>query len=451
MFFTPRLLLPAILLSAHGATGQWTPAANAVKLLDSLIFTSTGITNASLVWHPVKARYYSLRPGNAAFPLETWVAGSSTSVCTATAGVDSRGLWYNPATNAIERNCFGTLGWATLGIDAASCATGAFTTIFSGQLQATTQSVAAFDPVQNEVLTYAAATTSVQFRSRATGALVQTLLLTGTPVANINTESIIWTGQAGYEIGLLDYVTKRVLLFSRASGAFTGQSQLPASAATHSQFRFCYTNNRVWLYNATLRKWNAYCIWNQGCPVTVLPVELTAFHGECNGSTPALRWSTASERNSSHFAVQRSTGEHDWEDVGEVPAAGDSQALIHYYWDDLQPRNAPTVFYRLRQVDLDGTSEVYDALALQCNNAQAELLAYPNPATDRVWLQLPTGTEEHSIDVLDMRGCIQYTRRSSASDAIDPIDLSGLGRGAYVLLVRSAQGAVLGRAVVTKQ
>lgn len=451
MFFTPRLLLPAILLSAHGATGQWTPAANAVKLLDSLIFTSTGITNASLVWHPVKARYYSLRPGNAAFPLETWVAGSSTSVCTATAGVDSRGLWYNPATNAIERNCFGTLGWATLGIDAASCATGAFTTIFSGQLQATTQSVAAFDPVQNEVLTYAAATTSVQFRSRATGALVQTLLLTGTPVANINTESIIWTGQAGYEIGLLDYVTKRVLLFSRASGAFTGQSQLPASAATHSQFRFCYTNNRVWLFTATTRKWNAYCIWNQGCPITVLPVELIAFHGECNGSTPALRWSTASERNSSHFAVQRSTGAHDWEDVGEVPAAGDSQALIHYYWDDLQPRNAPTVFYRLRQVDLDGTSEVYDALALQCNNAPAELLAYPNPATDRVWLQLPTGTEEHSIDVLDMWGCNQYTRRSSSSDAIDPIDLSGLGRGAYVLLVRSAQGAVLGRAVVTKQ
>ncbi|MBK9196748.1 MAG: hypothetical protein IPO17_17545 [Flavobacteriales bacterium] len=87
------------------------------------MFTRTGLTNASLVWHPVKARYYSLRPGNAAFPLETWVAGSSTSVCTATAGVDSRGLWYNPATNAIERNCFGTLGWATLGIDAASCAT----------------------------------------------------------------------------------------------------------------------------------------------------------------------------------------------------------------------------------------------------------------------------------------------------------------------------------------
>ncbi|QQR87318.1 MAG: T9SS type A sorting domain-containing protein [Flavobacteriales bacterium] len=449
---TPRLLLPVLLLAAHGATGQWTPAANAVKLPDSLIFTSTGAnSNATVVWHPVKARYYSLRPGNAAFPLETWVAGSSTSVCTATAGIDSRGMWYNPATNTIERNCFGALGWATFGIDAASCATGASTIIFPGQLQATVQSCSAFDPVLGEVLSYAAATTSVQFRSRATGALVQTLVLTGTSFANVNTESIIWTGQVGYEIGLLDYVAKRVLLFNRATGAFTGQSQLPASAVTHSQFRFCYTNNRVWLFTATTRKWNAYCIWNQGCPITVLPVELVDFRGECAGGTPQLQWSTASERNSSHFTVQRSAGVDAWEDVGEAPAAGDSQALLHYHWTDPQPRSEATVLYRLRQVDRDGTSEVFDAVTVHCQRPPAELLAYPNPATDRVWLQLPEGTAEHSIDVLDLRGCIQYTRRSSANDTIDPIDLSGLGRGAYVLVLRAPQGAVLGRAVVTKE
>ena len=429
--------------------GQWTPAPFAVKLPDSLIFTSTTANNsATVVWHPGKARYYSLRIGNATFPLETWVAGSSTSVCTATAGVDTRGMWYNPATDAIERNCFSAFGWATLDIDAASCATGAFTTIFPGQLQATAQSVAAFDPVQNEVLTYAAATTSVQFRSRATGAVVQVLQLFGAPFFNVNTESIIWTGQAGYEIGLLDYVAKRVLLFNRATGALSGQCQLPAAAATNTLFRFCYTNNRVWLFTPTTRKWNAYCIWNQGCPVTVLPVELTAFTGACAGGKPALRWSTASERNSSHFTVQRSADGHHWEDVGEVPAAGDSQAHIDYYWEDPQPRTEPTVLYRLRQVDLDGASEVFDAVSVQCSTASTELLAYPNPAAHRVWLQLPAGTAEHSIDVLDLRGCIQYTRHSSSSDATDPIDLSGLGRGAYVLVLRTPQGAVLGRARV---
>lgn len=449
---TPRLLLPVLLLCAHGATGQWTPAAIAVKLPDSLIFTSlTANIHATLVWHPGKARYYSLRIGNSTFPLETWVAGNSTSVCTATAGIDSRGLWYNPATDAIERNCLGTLGWATMGIDAASCATGVPTTIFTGQLQATTQSCAAFDPVLGQVLTYAAATTSVQFRSRATGALVQTLLLTGTSFATVNTESIIWTGQLGYEIGLLDWSNKRVLLFNRATGAFTGMSQLPATAATNSQFRFCYTNHRVWLFTAATRKWNAYCIWNEGCPLTPLPVELTAFEGACAGGKPTLRWSTASERNSSHFTVQRGADGHQWDDVGEVPAAGDSQAHIDYYWEDPQPRNGPTVLYRLRQVDLDGASEVFDAVSVHCSNAPTELLAYPNPATHRVWLQLPAGTAEHTIEVLDLHGRVQYTRHSSANDAIDPIDLTGWGRSAYVLVVRSAHGAVVGRAVVVKE
>lgn len=454
MFSNPRLLLPALLLCANGATAQWTPAANAIKLPDSLIFTApTANTQATVVWHPGRLRYYSLRIGGGAFPLETWVLGSSTSVCAATtAGIDTRGMWFNPGTGAIERNCFATGGWATFGIDAASCATGANSIIFPGQLQATPQSCAAFDPALGQVLSYVAATTSVQFRSRATGAVVQTLALSGTVFTNVNTESIIWTGRAGYEIGLLDWVGKRVLLFSRATGGFTGQSQLPASAVTHAQFRFCYTNNRVWLFNATLRKWNAYCIWNQNCPIIVLPVELVDFNAECSNGAPVLAWSTASERNSSHFTVQRKAGPDDWDDVGEVPAAGDSQSLIEYKWTDQQPRAEPIVYYRLRQVDLDGTVEFFDAASVRsCPCTPAELMAYPNPASDRAWLQLPEGTEEHSIDILDMSGSLQHTRSSSANDAIDPIDLSMLSPGAYVLLVRSPGGGVMGRAILLKE
>ncbi|MBK6343345.1 MAG: hypothetical protein IPF41_12345 [Flavobacteriales bacterium] len=403
-------LLPLLLLAITQCTtsnAQWTPAVNAIKLPDSLIFTSnTANNNCTVVWHPVLQRYYSLRIGAANFPLETWVLGSSTSVCVATTAIDSRGMWYNPATNTIERNCLGALGWATFGIDAGSCATGAFTTIFPGQLQATAQSCAAFDPVLNEVLTYSAATTSVEFRDRATGTLVQALLLTGTSFANVNTESIIWTGQAGYEIGLLNWATKRVFLFSRATGAFTGQSQLPAAAVTHTQFRFCYTNNRVWLFNATLRKWNAYCIWQQTCGMDVLPVELLAFNATCDG-TPSLTWSTGSEQNSSHFEIERSTDAREWTFAGRVESAANSQQLIEYAWSDPEPLHAPVVYYRLRQVDLDGGDELFDVLTVSgCGTRSSTITAYPNPTTDllHVSINVKEAIEGGRLELRDAMG-----------------------------------------------
>lgn len=440
--------MAAVVLSllSGAVRAQFTPAPNAVKLPDSLVFTSTTANNhATLVWHPVKARYYSLRIGNSTFPLETWVAGSSTSVCTATAGIDSRGIWYNPATNAIERNCFGTLGWATLDIDAAACATGAFTTIFSGQLQATDQSVAAFDPVLNQVLTYAAATTSVQFRSRATGAVVQTLLLTGTSFTNVNTESIIWTGQAGYEIGLLNYVTKRVLLFSRATGAFTGQSQLPAAAATNGQFRFCYTNNRVWLFNGLLRKWNAYCIWNQSCPM-VLPVELVAMDAHCTQGRASLAWSTATERNSSHFFIERSTDLDEWSVVGRVEAAGNSQQTVHYAWSEPHVQPGDAVYYRLHQVDLDGRSEVFPAVPLlPCEQGPGTIRFLPNPVGEdgacELLLPIPPSAGA-SVQVFDPSG--RLIQRSPLSPDGGPgrirLDLKGTEPGVYLVAVLDAAG-----------
>lgn len=426
---------------------QFTPAANAIKLPDSLIFTTTTANNhATLVWHPVKARYYSLRIGNSTFPLETWVAGSSTSVCTATAGIDSRGLWYNPATNAIERNCFGTLGWATLDIDAAACATGAFTTIFPGQLQATIQSVAAFDPVLSQVLSYVAATTSVQFRSRATGAVVQTLPLTGTSFATVNTESIIWTGQAGYEIGLLDWSNKRVLLFNRATGAYSGMSQLPATAATHSQFRFCYTNNRVWLFTATTRKWNAYCIWNQLCTMELLPVELIHLQASCRHGVPVVEWATASERNSSHFFIERSTDLDEWTVVGRVEAAGNSQQTVHYAWSEPHEQAGDAVYYRLHQVDLDGRSEVFPAVPLlPCEQGPGTIRFLPNPVGEdgacELLLPIPPSAGA-SVQVFDPSG--RLIQRSPLSPDGGPgrirLDLKGTEPGVYLVAVLDAAG-----------
>jgi hypothetical protein len=198
---------------------QLTPLTNAVKLPDSLVFATTAtVNNTVLTWHPVHQRYYSVRVGNAAFPLHTWLASGGPSVAQTTAGIDTRGLWYNPNTGLVERNGFAAIGWATMDIDGGLNATNSFTSLFTGQLQPTTQAVGTYDPVTNTVLFYSAGV--VQVRSRATGAVLSTLPLTGVPLVSIATDIMIYTGQAGYEIGLLNVAAKQVLFFSRATGVY---------------------------------------------------------------------------------------------------------------------------------------------------------------------------------------------------------------------------------------
>lgn len=455
--FVPRSLLLCAGLGAAclALRAQWTPAALAVKLPDSLVFDTTAvIASTSVVWHPVNQRYYSARIGNATFPLHTWLPTGGLSIARSTTGIDTRGMWYNPSTGQVERNCFATLGWATMDIDGTLNATNTFTTIFTGQLQPTAQSCGAFDPVSNEVLFYNAG--SVQIRSRATGAVTQTLALTGATLTNVNTNIVYFTGQAGYEIGLLDYVAKRVLLFNRATGAFSGMSQLPATAVTSAGFQSSYTNGRLWLFTSATKKWNAYCIWAEQCSL-LLPVELIDWKARCSDDGAELTWVTATERNSSHFTVERSTDGEDWETVGTVPAEGHSQQRTTYRLLDTAPHRAPFVRYRLRQVDLDGTDALSDQIHLEgCDRKLNGLRLHPNPTSDRCMVFTgtePTGARPLQLMIVDAQGRTVrslFVQENAVASAIQ-VDLSALTAGSYAVLMIDNNGVLVDHATMVKQ
>jgi len=448
-------LVLGVCTSVPLACAQWTPAATALALPDSLVFVGTPISNSgSVVFNPVCNRYYSMRIGNAIYPLETWLATGGASTYQTTMGVDIRGAWWNPNTLAVECNLFSSGGWHTVPVDG-NCqanSTGAPYSIFSGLNQPTSQSVGTYDWNTNTVLFYNAG--SLYVYDRASAALTATIALTGTSLTTVNTNTLIYTGQTGYEIGLLDYSAKRVLLFRRSDGVLTGMSQLPSTAVTGTQYRFSYANGRVWLFNPTPRKWNAYCIWQQTCPV-VLPVKLLSFNSTCEHGRSVLHWSTASERNSSHFTVERSTDAVQWAVVGEVRAAGHSQQVISYTWSDMQAPAAAVVYYRLRQVDLDGSQEVFQVIAAEaCAPDVVELQAWPNPTDGVVAVRMArTQVDEGPLTLVvkDMHGRTLQRSTSVAGTERILIDLSALAAGTYVLLGLDADGLIIGTTRVIRR
>jgi hypothetical protein len=444
------------LFVASAAQSQWTPAANAVKLPDSLVFaTAATVTNTVLTWHPVHQRYYSARVGNAAFPLHTWLVSGGPSIAQSTTGIDTRGLWYNPNTGLVERNGFAAIGWATMDIDGGLNATNTFTSLFTGQLQPTTQAVGTYDPVTNTVLFYSAGV--VQVRSRATGAVLSTLPLTGVPLVSIATDIMIYTGQVGYEIGLLNVTAKQVLFFSRATGVYAGMSQLPAAAVTSTSYRMGYANDRFWLFNSVTKTWNAYCLWNEGCSPSTLPVELLGQQVECEGDRAALTWSTASEQGSSHFIIERSGDAWDWKNVGEVAGAGYSQQVVEYHWLDPEPQATPVVYYRLRQVDRDGREELFDVMPLlNCSAERATISVFPVPADqvlNVVVHTLSTSRDEALLVVRDAAGRPVFQRRMAllAGQGRAQLDLDEWHAGIYLLDLLDDAGNLLVRTRLVKE
>ena len=174
-----------------------------------------------------------------------------------------------------------------------------------------------------------------------------------------------------------------------------------------------------------------------------LPVELTRFAAVRQSAAPAvsLTWATASEQNSTYFEIERSLNGKTFATIATVTAQGNTAQASAYAILD---REAPTaqLYYRLRQVDADGTAAYSPVVAIAAT-AKAMLRAYPNPTTDAVTLTMPT-TLGQLVSILDLSG--REVRRIEAS-ATGQVSLRGLPAGTYLLHVRTSSGLAVCRVV----
>ena len=136
-----------------------------------------------------------------------------------------------------------------------------------------------------------------------------------------------------------------------------------------------------------------------GC--SPLPVELTTFEARYEaGRGTYLQWATASERNSAYFAVEaQDEGSPAWSEVLRHPAVGTSNTAHAY--DARDPRLLTgTRYYRLRQVDTDGSASYSPVAAVA--GTEPGLALYPNPVVDR--LQVSGPAESGRLVLRDLTG-----------------------------------------------
>jgi len=112
-----------------------------------------------------------------------------------------------------------------------------------------------------------------------------------------------------------------------------------------------------------------------------LPILLQSFDAELiKESLVELKWVTSTELNNSHFIVERSQDGYDWEEVAKVLAEGNSVTNIDYVAYDNNPLYGIS-YYRLKQVDYDGTLTVFKIKTI-INDQELEASIFPNPTKD---------------------------------------------------------------------
>ena len=173
-----------------------------------------------------------------------------------------------------------------------------------------------------------------------------------------------------------------------------------------------------------------------------LPVELTAFTATAKNQDALLAWNTASEKNSNHFDVERSLNGTDFVKIDAVKGQGTSTSATDYARTDvgIGAKADGLVYYRLKQVDTDGTSSYSPVRTVRFGKVVPAIALFPNPATTVTNLDLtalPAGS--YQVSVLDAAGRVVLFTTLDAG-LTHALQLNTIASGSYMLLVRGANG-----------
>lgn len=197
-----------------------------------------------------------------------------------------------------------------------------------------------------------------------------------------------------------------------------------------------------------------FAIGNVSFQLLTLPINLVSFSAAQAGNDVQLRWATVQENNSSHFSIERSVNAGDWSAIGMITARGNTNVRTDYAFTDINPART-TLFYRLRQVDLDGNFKYSSAARISNRDMAAELVTYPNPFNTRVNISLRSAeTQKVTSTITDATGrTVQadINQLSKGNNSYSMVVSQQLPAGIYWLRITVELKNVIGQACLLKQ
>lgn len=189
------------------------------------------------------------------------------------------------------------------------------------------------------------------------------------------------------------------------------------------------------------------------CEGLVLPVSLLSYKAEIVDQKIYLSWVTGTELNNHHFILDKSTNGSSFSEWKQVAAAGGNrnEPTTYEVWDE-QVENLVFHYYRLRQVDIDGSMQIIGIAEIDTRSLDEvlpEVRLFPNPTQSATptYIEITdphaTNTSSYVLSLLDLQGReisrhILESKKSLKSNYLWE-DLPQLNSGLYFLMIRSGR------------
>jgi hypothetical protein len=165
-----------------------------------------------------------------------------------------------------------------------------------------------------------------------------------------------------------------------------------------------------------------------------LPVTLESFKAIKDGSKSKLDWKVGIEDNVKGYEIERSSNGVNFTRIGFVEATGASS----YSFTDVNISSGVN-FYRLKTVDIDG-KYAYSFIVSINNRAGSFVKVFPNPASDRVYVQHTQASSGAQIKVISMEGRLMQNTRIAENTTQTILDIQKLPAGIYNLIYDYGNG-----------
>lgn len=208
-----------------------------------------------------------------------------------------------------------------------------------------------------------------------------------------------------------------------------------------SSFTIKYGTNTLLPTNDT-RQFSMYMKGFSYPSQVTLPVDIISFNAMLEGTNKVnLAWITSTEKNVSHYVVERSFDGKEFSQAGIVFSFGNTQDKMTYkFTDKVSSATGSVVYYRIRTVNIDEKQQISIIRLIRFEKENASKIAvttYPNPVTSDLRVTIPANWQNKKVsyELIANNGRLTFRAESGNSSQTETINVSNLTAGVYMVKV----------------
>ena len=218
--------------------------------------------------------------------------------------------------------------------------------------------------------------------------------------------------------------------FNAANNTWTDEGTQPVSASTSGIINLKLESDSSNKLIIVYRNLNEEIYAKSFDATAVLPVVLSSFSVTNQNEKSLLRWITTSELNNKLYEIEHSADAITFEKIGEVAAKVPANVQQSYSFIHALPLKGIN-YYRLKQVDKDGSYTYSKIVAITFTNEQQNVISlFPNPVKDVLHVENLIDGEK---DILIRNVAGKTIKRLTTGAKSININIAAFPQGTYFL------------------